>query len=110
MQNLKLLAFLICLSIGVSAARALVSFIYTCELTLPRNKGKIIVFCFFLIGIKLIGFALHKQFMDGSVMIIIWFNIFVNLITLPLQAFYLPETPHYLYSRGRMQDFYDSLI
>ena len=99
MRDLKLLTFLICLSCGASISRALVSLIYACELTLPANKAKVIVFCFFCVALKLIIHAASHSAGELSLIVMIWWNILINLLTLPLQALVVPESPHYLYAK-----------
>ena len=83
-QNLKLMAFLICISVGASAARAVICLIYTSELTQVAKRYRIVVFCFFFVAIKLILSALHMQLEYTSYMTALYINILINLVTLPL--------------------------
>ena len=50
------------------------------------------------------------QFSHSSYLFGIYFNIFVNVITLPLQIWFLPESPHFLYANGRKSQFYSVLL
>ena len=109
-QNLKLMSFLICFSVGISAARAVISLIYTSELTMMANRSRLVVFCFFCLAIKLLISALHMEFAYTSYMIALYINILINLLTVPLLAWYVPESPYYLYSKGEMRAFYASLL
>ena len=109
-QNLKLMSFLICFSVGISAARAVISLIYTSELTLMANRSKLIVFSFFCMAIKLLISAVHMEFAYTSYMIALYINILINLLTVPLLAWYVPESPYYLYGKGQMKAFYASLL
>ena len=104
------MSFLICFSVGISAARAVISLIYTSELTLMANRSKLIVFCFFIMAIKLLISAVHMEFAYTSYMIALYINIFINLLTVPLLAWYVPESPYYLYDKGQMKAFYASLL
>ena len=91
------------MSVGISAARAVISLIYTSELTLMTNRSQIVVFCFFCVAIKLLISAVHMEFAYTSYMIALYINILINLLSLPLLAWFVPESPYYLYSKGRMQ-------
>lgn len=54
LQDLKLLSFLICLSVGISATRSLVSLIYATELSVRGSHGLFIAFGFGYVALKLL--------------------------------------------------------
>ena len=110
LQNLTLITVLICMTMGSSAARALLCLIYASELTSEKLWSRILFFCFFFVAIKLIFSALHMHFAYHSYMFAIYFNILVNVCTLPFQICLLPESPHFLYANGRTKDFYPALL
>ena len=110
LQNLTLITVLICVTLGSSAARALLCLIYASELMSQDYWSRILTFCFFFVGVKLIFAGLHMQFSRSSYLFGIYFNIFVNVITLPLQIWFLPESPHFLYANGRKNQFYSVLL
>ena len=84
LQDLRLLLVLTCLAVGVSAARALVSLIYTSEITTKDRLTRILCFCFFCLGLRLILSALHMKFSKFDYMTSILMNIVINVLSLPV--------------------------
>lgn len=97
LQNLKLITFLICLSIGVSSARALVSLIYTNELFPRSYLTNIVSFGFAMIAAKVLMNCAHMQLTNVSYVVSLYVTIGFNVVTLPLLAKFLPESPYFLY-------------
>ena len=111
LQRLELLAFLICTSIGLSAARAVIAIVYASELSMKDYTFLIVIACFIYIAYLGIITAVQVHLVNDSSLLIshICVIIVVNAITLPLQAWLLPESPAYLLASGEKSDFYDAL-
>ena len=52
---------------------------------------------------------MHELHTKVSYMPAIYLNIAINTLTLPLQAWFLPESPHYLYAHRKMTEFQSAL-
>ena len=50
------------------------------------------------------------QFHHNSYMLAVYFNILINLVTLPMLTWLVPESPYFLYQQDRMKEFYASLL
>ena len=110
LQNLKLVTFLICISIGVSSARAIVSLIYTNELFPRSYLTNIISFGFAMIAVKVLVNVAHMQLTNVSYVVSLYVMIGFNVLTLPLLAKVLPESPYFLYTTGQSFEFFSALI
>lgn len=85
LQDLKLLCFLICLTVGLSAARSLVTLIYTAELSVRDSYGLYIAIGFGCVALKLFLTSMLRYKVDSvNYVLDLYQNIVVNLITLPL--------------------------
>ena len=76
----------------------------------PDYWSRILAFCFFFLAVKLVFAGLHMHYSNFSIIFGIYFNIGVNVITLPLQICFLPESPHFLYANGHKNQFYSALL
>lgn len=84
LEDLRLIFVLTCLAVGLSAARALVSLIYTTEITTKDRLVRILCFCFFFLGFRLVISALHMKFSKFDYMSSILLNIIINVLSLPV--------------------------
>ena len=108
LQRLELIAALICVTLGLSAARTVVTIVYACELTVKDYKSLLIVVSFVFLAWQGILIALYTSTSNDMIKYI-FYSLLVNVITLPLQACLLPESPSYLFSSGERNDFYAAL-
>ena len=94
---------------AIFAGRALICLVYGTELV-DRSLHKVlfvIIFC--LMAVKMMFTALSFDHAQDQLMYHIYFFIALNLLLLPL-LWVLPESPNFLYSQGRTQEFYGALI
>ena len=85
MQILELLVLLICTSIGLSAARSVITLVYASELSMRYFAFLIITACFAFFAGKGILTAVHVQ-LSSNMMRHIYLNLAFNALSLPLQA------------------------
>lgn len=111
LQDLKVLTGLILITAAVTSGRFLNTLIYLSELTVTKFYQWVIGGAFLGLALRVIITALLKINTDVQMETAAFFmvSIGINVLTLGLQTYFIPESPYFLFFSHRCDDFYDCL-
>ena len=83
--------------------------VYTCEMATQKYHAMIISVGVAFVAVKAILTTLHSELHYNTVSHL-WINLIVNILTLPIHAWLVPESLSFLLARGTRREFYTAMM